>query len=67
MADIVNLRIVRKRVKKQQEEKDAAAHRLAQGRSKSERRVEVVRREKANRDLEFHRIEMGEADEIAGH
>jgi len=67
MADVLNLRMARKRAKKQQAEKDAATNRLAHGRPKSERRVEMVRRGKANRDLDFHRIEMGEADEIAGH
>ena len=67
MADVVNLRIARKRAQKQQAEKDADAKRLAHGRPKSERKVESVRREKAKRDLDFHRIEMGEADEIAGH
>jgi hypothetical protein len=67
MADVVNLRTARKRANRQQAEKDAAKNRLAHGRPKSERKLEVVRREKANRDLDFHRIEMGEADEIAGH
>ena len=67
MADVVNLRTARKRVKKQQAEKDAAKSRLAHGRPKSERKLDAVRRVKACRDLDLHRIEMGEADEIAGH
>ena len=67
MADVINLRVARRRAQRQQAEKDAATNRLAHGRPKSERKLETVRRKKANRDLDFHRIEMGEADEIAGH
>ena len=67
MADVVNLRVVRKRAQRQQAEKDASKDRLAHGRPKSESKVESLRRDKASRDLDFHRIEMGEADEIAGH
>ena len=66
MADVVNLRAARKRGQRQQAEREAATNRLAHGRPKSERKLETVRREKASRDLDFHRIEMGEADEIAG-
>jgi hypothetical protein len=67
MADVVNLRTARKRAQKQQAEKDAAKNRLAHGRSKSERKLDAVCRVKASRDLDLHRIETGEADEIAGH
>jgi hypothetical protein len=66
MADVVNLRTARKRVKKQQAEKDAAKSRLAHGRPKSELKLGAARRVKACRDLDSHRIEMGEANEIAG-
>jgi hypothetical protein len=58
---------VRKRAAKQQAEKDAAKNRLAHGRPKSERRLTVARGVKACRDLEMHRIERGDTDEIAGH
>lgn len=67
MADVVNLRVVRKRAQRQQAEKDASKDRLAHGRPKSERKLDAVRRVKASRDLDFHRIERGKADEIAGH
>ena len=67
MADVVNLRTARKRAKKIEAEKDAANNRLAHGRTKSERKLAMVRRVKASRDLDLHWIEMGEADEIAGH
>ena len=66
MADVVNLRTARKRAQKQQAEKDASKNRLAHGRPKSERKLTAARRVKACRDLDSHRIEMGEADEIAG-
>ena len=67
MADVVNLRAARKRSQKKQAEKNAAQNRLAHGRPKSERKVTLLRGAKASRDLDLHRIEMGEADEIAGH
>ena len=67
MAEIVNLRTARKRSQKKQAEKSAAQNRLAHGRPKSERKVTLLRGAKASRDLDLHRIEMGEADEIAGH
>ena len=67
MADIVNLRTARKQAERQKAEKNAAKSRLAHGRSKSERKLDALSRVKASRDLDFHRIEMGEADEIAGH
>jgi hypothetical protein len=66
MADVVNLRTARKRAQRQQAEKDAAKSRLAHGRPKSESKLATARRVKACRDLDLHRIEMGEADEIAG-
>lgn len=66
MADVVNLRTARKRAQRQEAEREAAANCLAHGRPKFERKLDSVRREKASRDLDFHRIEMGEADEIAG-
>ena len=67
MADVVNLRTVRKRAARQQAEKDAAQNRFAHGRPKSQRKVQVARGDKACRDLEMHRIERGDTDEIAGH
>jgi Domain of unknown function (DUF4169) len=64
MGDIVNLRRMRKRVKRQLHEREAAAKRLLQGRSKAER--ETKRDAKARRDLDHHRIETGDNDEISG-
>ena len=67
MADVVNLRAARKRSQKKQAEKNAAQNRLAHGRPKSQRKLEVARGDKVCRDLEMHRIERGDTDEIAGH
>ena len=67
MADVVNLRTTRKRVRRQQAEKDAAKSRLAHGLPKSDRKLSESRRVKARRDLDLYRTRTGEADEIAGH
>lgn len=66
MAEIVNLRIARKRADRQLSEKRAAAARVSHGMSKTDRRLAKANREKIRRDLDEHRIETGEADEIAG-
>lgn len=60
MADIVNLRMERKRAARQRADDEAAANRLLHGRSKAERDRENVRREKAMRTLDLHRIETGD-------
>jgi len=60
MADIVNLRIARKRAKRIQQENEAAAKRLAHGRSKAERSLAKSRTDKARNDLAQHRIETEE-------
>ena len=60
MADVINLRAARKRVQRQQAEKDAENNRLAHGRPKSERKLDELHRAKANRDLDLHRITRGE-------
>ena len=60
MADIVNLRIARKRARRSQEETSAAAQRHAGGRSKAERTLAAARRDKARRDLDWQRIERGD-------
>jgi hypothetical protein len=67
MADVVNLRAARKRVRRRQAENYAENHRLAHGLPKSIRRLVEARRVKARRDLDLHRNRTGEADEIAGH
>jgi hypothetical protein len=62
MGDLVNLRTSRKRAKRQQVGRDAAANRLLHGRPKAERQLAQARNEKAQRSLEQHRIEPGERE-----
>jgi len=62
MADLVNLRTERKRVKRRQQDKAAAANRLAHGVPTDMRKAERARRDKAIRDLERHRLENGNGD-----
>ncbi len=59
MADLVNLRLARKRAEQRQDDQRAEANRLAHGQPKPLRKLEAARREKAVRDLERHRIEEG--------
>jgi hypothetical protein len=60
MGEVVNLRKVRKQVKKQADAGRAAANRLAHGRSKAERDLEAKRSETMQRQLDAHRIDTGE-------
>jgi len=66
MAEIVNLRMARKRAGRQSSERQAAEARVFHGMSKADRSLARSNREKIRRELEEHRIETGEADEIAG-
>ena len=66
MAEIINLRIARKRADRQRSEKRAAAARISHGMSKADRMLAKANRDKTSRELDEHRIETGEADEIAG-
>jgi hypothetical protein len=66
MAEIVNLRTVRKSAGRQRAEKHAAENRLAHGRPKAERDLAQARADKASHDLDQHRIKVERADEIAG-
>jgi hypothetical protein len=60
MVEIVNLRMIRKRTKRQQDERRSEAKRLAHGQPKSLRRLNAAKRGKATRDLDQHRIETGD-------
>jgi Domain of unknown function (DUF4169) len=66
MAEIVNLRTARKRANRRRDEKRAAEARVSHGMSKADRVLAKTERAKASRDLDEHRIETGESDEIAG-
>lgn len=65
MAEIVNLRRVRKRVARRRDEERASAARVSHGMSKAERALARTERDKFRHDLDAHRIETGETDEIA--
>ncbi|AMJ60611.1 DUF4169 family protein [Bosea sp. PAMC 26642] len=56
MAEIVNLRRARKQRARQDAEAQAQQNRLTFGRTKAERRITEATREKAERDLEGHRL-----------
>ncbi len=66
MAEIVNLRLARKRAGRQRAQERAAAARVSHGMSKTERMLAKADRDKIRRELDGHRIEIGEADEVAG-
>ena len=59
MADLINLRLARKRAKQRQEDERASANRLAHGQPKQRRQLETARLTKAERDLDLHRIDNG--------
>jgi hypothetical protein len=60
MAEVINLRTVRKRAKREEDAKRAAENRVTHGRPKAERQLEQARAEKRRRDLDAHRIEPGD-------
>ena len=60
MAEVVNLRMARKRAARDKAAADAAANRLAHGASKSERAQSKADEEKSRRTLDQHRIETGD-------
>ena len=57
MAEIVNLRMARKRKTRDDREKLAAGNRALHGRTKAERLAEDKAAERACRSLEAHRLE----------
>ncbi len=59
MAELVNLRLARKRATKRQDELRAEGNRLAHGQPKHRRKIEAARQAKASRDLDLHRIDQG--------
>jgi len=60
MAEVINLRTVRKRAKRQQHDQRANANRVAFGEPKHVRKLETEQRAKARRDLDQCRIEIGD-------
>lgn len=61
MADVVNLRAVRKRASRAQAEVRAGANRLAFGQPKHVREREAAQQKQAARVLDQHRIEGGDS------
>jgi hypothetical protein len=61
MTNVINLRTARKRAVRQGEEKRAAENRLTYGLSKQIRKEHEALNEKADRDLEQHRLSKGDA------
>ena len=60
MAEIVNLRLARKRAARSKAEGHAAERRLAHGASKAERDHVAADREQARHTLDQHRLETGD-------
>ena len=60
MADVVNLRLARKQAKRRQAEQEAAQRRLAHGRGKADKALQRSRSDKAERELDRHRLENGD-------
>jgi hypothetical protein len=60
MAEVINLRTVRKRAKRQQDDQRAHARRVASGQPKHVRKLEEARQAKAGHDLDQCRIEIGD-------
>ena len=60
MGDVVNLRRARKQIKRKLSEQNAAANRLAHGRSKAVRTLEQATKDQAHRHLDQRRIETGD-------
>ena len=60
MADVVNLRAVRKRASRAQDDARAGANRLAHGRPKHLREREAAQQKQAAHNLDQHRIEGGD-------
>ena len=63
MGDVVNLRTARKRKERETRAKEADASRALHGRSKAEKKVETLHREKAISFLDGHRRDKPDADD----
>lgn len=61
MADLINLRTVRKQAKRKQDEAHASANRLAHGQPKTARKLAAAQEAKASRNLDGHRIDKGDS------
>jgi hypothetical protein len=57
MAELINLRTARKRAQRRDDDLRATSNRLAHGRRKFQRKLEIAKHEKAKQDLDRHRID----------
>lgn len=62
MAEIVNLRQVRKQKARAEAEKTAAQNRIAFGRTKAERKLTEAERDKAARHVDGHKLDRDEPE-----
>lgn len=60
MAELVNLRTVRKQAQRKRDEARANANRLAHGQPKAARELAAAQKAKTSRDLDGHRIDKGD-------
>jgi hypothetical protein len=62
MAEIVNLRRVRKRIDREKAAERAGQNRVLHGMPKAERTLIATQNEKSDRALDLHRLETGEGE-----
>ena len=62
MAEIINLRQVRKQKARAQAEKTAEQNRIAFGRTKAERKLTEAERDKAARHIDGHKLDRDEPE-----
>ncbi|MGD9845329.1 MAG: DUF4169 family protein [Variibacter sp.] len=60
MAEIINLRVARKRAEREAKAKRAEENRIRHGLPKAERQLQRARDAKTKRDLDSHRLESGD-------
>lgn len=60
MAEIINLRVVRKRAEREAKAKHAEENRIRHGLPKAERQLQHARDAKTKRDLDSHRLKSGD-------
>ncbi|MBN8959392.1 MAG: DUF4169 family protein [Rhizobiales bacterium] len=60
MAEIINLRVARKRAEREAKAKRAEENRIRHGLPKAERQLQRARDAKTKRDLDGHRLESGD-------
>ena len=62
MGDVVNLRTHRKRADRREKADRAAERRAQHGATKAERQLTAAQAERAERDLDLHRLDTGDGE-----